>query len=568
LSSEFWAQDYWLAESRGLCFYSGNFELESIFEAMADHPKVLLSSVFKPFAEADNLYSRVDSKIELLHNQITKYQGVFSPRIHYNTYGLHLIAANLPIPATVLDYPTLPRFIAELKKGYDYVGIGSIGPNFQKVKRMTAEIRKHSPKTKIVLGGFCATLEHLDRILEVDYICVGEGISFMRELLGFSPEFEFKHPDLFAQTREILGLPFFWGEYRPVVIVGLGCPYGCDFCAPSHFFGKKHIKFLKTGEAIVQEMVRLEKLYGKETLCLLGDDNFLADEQRARELREAVLKSGRQFTLRIFGTADLVSQWDPAELAEMGIYNIWIGRESKFAPYAKNRNVDIKQIIAGLHRVGINVILSSILLLDEHTRKNISEDLEDHLACNPDFSQFAFYAPAPGTPFYDRLKQEGRLMLHLPFEDCHEFKQPWFLHPEFSLVQAEQIQKQAYREDYLRLGPSGVRVIAVETEGYQNLKDSPNPLLRTRAEMMRKNFPQYRVVLKASSRLVPSPELKKKTREILEQLETADRKINLFEEMAAWGLVAMAKARELRTRYFGDVLQPKTIVAKYPGAPS
>jgi len=97
---------------------------------MSRIPKVLFSSVFKPFAEADNLYSRVDSKIEIFHNQLTKYQGVFSPRVHYSTLGLHAIANNLEVPSVVLDYPTLPRFIQEVKKGYDYVGIGSIAPNF------------------------------------------------------------------------------------------------------------------------------------------------------------------------------------------------------------------------------------------------------------------------------------------------------------------------------------------------------------------------------------------------------------------------------------------------------
>ena len=49
---------------------------------MSKIPSVLFSSVFKPFAEADTLYRRKDSKIEIYHNQLTKYQGLFSPRAH------------------------------------------------------------------------------------------------------------------------------------------------------------------------------------------------------------------------------------------------------------------------------------------------------------------------------------------------------------------------------------------------------------------------------------------------------------------------------------------------------
>ena len=98
-------------------------------------PRVLLSSVFKPFS-TDNIYSRMDSKIELYHNQITKYQGVFSMRSFMDSFGLHAIANNIEVPTTVLDFPSRARFIRELEKGYDIVGIGGILPNFQKIKNL------------------------------------------------------------------------------------------------------------------------------------------------------------------------------------------------------------------------------------------------------------------------------------------------------------------------------------------------------------------------------------------------------------------------------------------------
>ena len=39
-------------------------------------PRVLLSSVFKPFAVND-MYSRKESILELFHNQLTKVQGIY-----------------------------------------------------------------------------------------------------------------------------------------------------------------------------------------------------------------------------------------------------------------------------------------------------------------------------------------------------------------------------------------------------------------------------------------------------------------------------------------------------------
>jgi len=532
---------------------------------MTQRPKILFSSVFKPFAEADNLYSRKDSKIEIYHNQITKYQGIFSPRAHYPTFGLHIIANNLGVPSTVLDFPTLPRFIEELKKGYDYVGIGSIAPNFQKAKRMTEEIRKYSPQTKIVLGGFCAFIENLDKMLEVDYICRGEGISFMRELLGRPAIFEFRQPDTYGWPREILGVPIFWGKKDPMLLPGLGCPYGCDFCSPSHSFGRKHIKFLKTGQELFDQIIRLGKLCNSDMFSLMGDDNFLADKARAQELRELILQSGKQLNLFLFASANLVSEWAPEELAEMGVHSIWIGRESKFAPYAKNNGIDMKGLLQDLRKSGIKVILSSILLMDFHTKQNISEDIEDHLACNPAFSQFAFYLPLPGTPLYDRMKSEGRLLTSIPLEEWHAFKQPVFTHPEFSLLEAEKIQEQAFLEDFYRLGPSIVRTIDTEIDGHLHLLNSKRPYLRDRAQFIARKFSAYRAVLKAVERLVPRPNMAEQAREVGKKLEKISRNTGAFENLEALGLYGFGKLREWRTRHFGDALQPKTTLTRYQG---
>ncbi len=64
--------------------------------------RILLTGPYKPFA-VDDIGSRRESIPELFHNQLTHYQGLNSPRKHYPTYGLHLIAANVPADVTVLQ---------------------------------------------------------------------------------------------------------------------------------------------------------------------------------------------------------------------------------------------------------------------------------------------------------------------------------------------------------------------------------------------------------------------------------------------------------------------------------
>ena len=420
-------------------------------------PRVLFSSVFKPFAEND-MYSRKESILELFHNQLTKYQGIFSLRTSYDSYGIHAIANNLGIPCTVLDFPTQKRFIREIKKNYDYVGISSIVHNFQKVKWMVEQTRKISPRSKIIIGGFCAGIPDLQKVLDVDYVCIGEGISFMRELLGMTAEFEFKNPDVKTNLQELLGVPLFGILKSPQVVIGLGCSYGCDFCSPSHFFGRRHIRFYKTGRSLFEEISRISKKFNIDMITLIGDDNFLLDLNRAEELRRCIVKSGKVFNFLTFASADKIIDFGVEKLAEMGASVIWIGRESRFSDYPKNRNIDVKALVEELRHYGIKTILSSILLLDGHTKENIREDIDEHLACRPAFSQFSHYAPLPQTPLWDRMHDEGRLIQGIPWEEMHAFNEPWFTHPDFTTQEAKDIQEEAYLRDFNELGPSWFRL--------------------------------------------------------------------------------------------------------------
>jgi len=524
--------------------------------------RVLLSSVFKPFG-VNTVDARKESKIELFHNQLTRNQGVFSPRVFVSSFGLQVIANNLDdTPVTVLDFPSFKRFQREVRKGYDIIGISAIVPNFSKAKKMVETIRALSPESTIVIGGFCAAIPDLKKIMDVDYVCVGEGISFMRQLLGLSEQFTFKNPDTVSQIREVMGVPM-RSLGSPHIAVGLGCSYGCDFCCPSHFFGKRHIRFFKTGQSIFDEIERVARRHKTNAVSLLGDDNFLLDLERAEQLRQCMVKSGKIYRLFIFGSADLVVEFGAEKLAEMGVDSIWIGRESIFSSYSKNQGLNIKEIVAELERYGIKVTLSSILLVDEHTRQNIEEDIKDHLDCRPTFSQFTFYSPLPGTPLFERMTTEGKILTAIPFEEWHAFKQPWFYHPEFSLAEAERIQDQAYNRDFNELGPSLMRFIRTDFVAWQFLKDSPKAHLVARADDLARDMGKYRILLLVMCRLLPRPEMRQQAATVLADIESAFGPATAFDKVAAMGVSLFGRFRELRTRLAGDTLQPLTRIKHY-----
>ena len=524
--------------------------------------RVLLSSVYKPFG-VDTADARKESKIELFHNQLTRNQGIYSPRFFLFSFGLHAIANNLDdTPVTVLDFPTLNRFRREVRKGYDIVGIGAIVPNFLKVKTMVAAVRELSPRSKVVIGGFCAAIPDLEKMLDVDGVCVGEGIGYMRRLLGLPADFTFRNPDAVSQLREVMGIPL-RRPGSPHIVVGLGCSYGCDFCCPSHFFGKRHIRFFQSGEALFREIEKVAERHHTRAVSLIGDDNFFLDLDRAEALRRCMVRCGRVYRLFVFGSADRVAAFGAEKLAEMGVNLVWIGRESLFSAYPKNRGQNIKALVADLAAYGIKVILSSILLVDGHTRENIEADISDHLACRPTFSQFAFYSPLPGTPLFDRMKAAGRILTAIPYEEWHAFKQPWFVHPEFDLIAAEKIQQQAYDSDFYALGPSLMRYIRTDFQGWRFLKDAPQAHLAARAVDIAGNMRAYRVLLLAMRRLLPRPAMRQSAAELLADIESAFGPATAFEKTAAIGVRLFGRFREFRTRLAGDALQPPTRIDYY-----
>ena len=192
---------------------------------------------------------------ELLYRQVTRAQGIFSPRTVNVHFGLDYIAENLDTPAVVLQYPSQRELIAELKKGYDYVGISFIMAVMHKMKEAVALIRQYAPNSKIVLGGYGTVLKDEVLLPYADFICREEGVGYFRRLLG-EPEIPmpYKHP-LIVSWLKVFGWKV---SGTGKIFAGLGCPNGCDFCCTSHFFKRQHIRLLPEGKDIYAVAERMK----------------------------------------------------------------------------------------------------------------------------------------------------------------------------------------------------------------------------------------------------------------------------------------------------------------------
>lgn len=456
--------------------------------AKGSKARVLLTSVFGPYARDDEYGSRIRNPMELYHNQVTREQGPFSLRMFHRSWGLMFIQANIDAPCTLLDFPTLERFVEEIStKHYDIVGISSILVNFEKVRLMCELIRKHLPNAKIVVGGHIANMPGLDqRIKEADFIVKGEGIRWFREYLGENPDQPIRHPLIMSGigTRSMgFSARERPGDVAATLVPGVGCPIGCNFCSTSWMFGGKgkSITFYKTGDELFHVMCGLEKAMRVQSFFVM-DENFLYERKRALRLLELMEKHDKAWSLYIFSSARVIQSYTMDELVRLGVSWVWMGLEGENSQYDKLKGVDMKALIREMQSHGIRVLASAIIGLEEHTRENIKEAIRYAVGCGAVCLQFMLYTPLHGTPLHQEIVKRGLLIPEeeYPLADRHGQHQFSHRHPNFSNGEEAELIRRAFETDLKENGPSILRIARTTLEGWKRYGTHENERIRRR----------------------------------------------------------------------------------------
>lgn len=477
-------------------------------------PRVLLSSVARPLGPRHGDATSVG--YELLHAQVTRAQGVFSPRNVAEHFGLDYIAANLEAPAVVLQYPSESDFVRELRRGdYSHVGIGFNLTTAHRMRRMAGLVRRHAPRAALVLGGYGTALPDTELLRHGDEICRGEGVRFMRALLGESEiEPPHVHPLILSPMR-LLSVPL---QSSALIFAGLGCPNGCDFCSTSHHFNRRYHRLLPTGRDLFDVISAYEALRPDLNYTVL-DEEFLLDRKRALELRDLVQAAELHLDLFVFASVKALSQYTAEELVEIGVGGVWIGFEGLRAGYAKMGGRPLTELIPELRRHGIAVLTSMILGLDYHTPEIIRQEFEALMALVPTYAQFTVYAPLLGTALAARIEHEQRWRPEYreDLERRSRFSDGFhclFEHPHMSGEQIEELQRWCFAEDYRRLGPSVVRYSQTWLTAWEGLRHSRQPALRRRAAFIERQLQNTGGLIPLASALAPSAMARIKVREL------------------------------------------------------
>ena len=498
---------------------------------MKAHPKgsrarILLSSVFGPYAQDDEFGSRSINPMELYHNQVTRAQGSFSLRMFHRSWGIMMIQENISAPCSVLDFPTRDAFARELTTNhYDIVGISSIIVNVLKVREMCRMVRELSPDSVIVVGGHVAAIPGVEAMIDADHIVRGEGISWMRRFLGEDEQAPIHHPAIVSglQTR-ILGvrLPQRKGGTAATIIPSVGCPMGCNFCTTSAFFGGKgkFVNFFETGDELFNVMCGIEAELKVHSFFVM-DENFLLNRTRAMRLLERMKEAGKSWELAVFSSANAIRKYTMLELVELGVSWVWMGLESPKSSYNKLQGTDIGHLTRELREHGIRVQGSTIIGLEHHTPDNIVGEIESAVDYQTDFHQFMLYTPVPGTPLYQEMSEQGRMLTDVEFADVHGQFKFNFRHGTISREDSKRFLDWAFWRDFERNGPSLYRMCRTMLLGWQRYKDHPDARVRERfAREAKKLSSAYNAALWAMER-----EFKKVNRGVSEQIHKLRREV-------------------------------------------
>ncbi len=209
-----------------------------------------------------------------------------------------------------------------------------------------------------------------------------------------------------------------WGTFRIIPVEsGRGCPYGCEFCTVTGFFGDS-IRF-RTNESVVNELLMLKARARRERgqlAVFFIDDNFAINLKRTKSLLRDIIAAGAQVHWVAQISANLLRDQELVDLiSASGGKWVFIGMESidpanlKDVNKGFNKPEEYAAVLQRLAQRNVYAITSFIFGMDNDTVGAAERTLEQVRTWPPGLPIFGLLTPLPGTPLYKRLQVAGRL---------------------------------------------------------------------------------------------------------------------------------------------------------------
>ena len=280
--------------------------------------------------------------------------------------------------------------------------------------QIASEFRRRG--VPVVMGGFHPTLVPDEASEYAESIVIGEA-----ERLWPSVIDDFRSGRLRRVYRQSGRPPLsgvrpdrsiFQGKrYLPVGLVeaGRGCHFRCEFCAIQSYFSNTQTR--RPIDEIVDEVRSIRK-----PLIFFVDDNITSNMEQAKEFFRALIP----LKIRWVSQASINAAHDEEFLRLIkasGCQGLLIGFESLNPENLRRMRKAFNMMHGGyeralenLRRHEIRLYVTFILGYDEDHADTLEETLAFAERHRFYIVAFNHLTPFPGTPLYDRLRKEGRLL--------------------------------------------------------------------------------------------------------------------------------------------------------------
>jgi anaerobic magnesium-protoporphyrin IX monomethyl ester cyclase len=426
--------------------------------------------------------------------------------------GLMALAAYLEAEGrecAVLDATALARPWTELASrlregGHDIVGVTCQAATFHRdAVHAVRLVRQALPGAVIVGGGGHFTLNidwMFEELPELDYVVLGEGEETFSQLVDWLAESggagRCPVPGLVwrnggetvvnpprPQIDDLDRLPmpayhkmdmdnptyFLHGMGRRAVGISTsrGCGDRCSYCSESRLWDARWRG--RSGPLVVEEMEELHRRYGR-SLFVFNENSFNQDRARNEAFLESLGCSGLTcdfwFQSRV---KDILRDRDLLkDYRRLGLYEVMLGVESitpeTLRNYTKNQNGEQVREAASLLRSHGIMVMTNVMFGDVEDTEETLREIYEVAAEIGDFLVLCITTPLPGTRYYEKALQDGRI-------EEHDFAKYDFMHPV--------MPNNAYgREEILALQKKYLKKYYTRPGVLLKMAASPNPFIR------------------------------------------------------------------------------------------
>lgn len=297
----------------------------------------------------------------------------------------------------------------------DLVGITSYTINIHRAYQIADEFRRRS--VPVIMGGIHVSMQPEEAKEHADTIIGGEAEETWPQFINDFRNGIRKEVYKAEKRPSLVHLPIprfslinksHYVDYQVIPIqTGRGCPHSCDFCSVTKFSGKRY-----RPRPISDVISEIKTIGGK--IYFFIDDNIFASYSRARELFKALIP------LRILWIGQAtISAAEEKELIELarksGCIELGVGLESLSGKNLKSVGKTINKVeyygknLKTYRKLGIRVAASMIFGFDDEEPGVFKEAYHFLMKNRVPYTYWSPLCPYPGTPLYQKLKEQGRL---------------------------------------------------------------------------------------------------------------------------------------------------------------